>query len=157
MEEARLRGDEELYIQQAVVFVEDAIQYRSINHRVDSRSLRLYRCYYSNICQWGLGLTIAVVLLLAFVERPSSLSASSDPRHRFPPWQPPCGFTEAIEMTCLLIFILDLVTKIGGPLTYTRLNRTMPVLQVYFDVDQELQPHYRQKFNEWPDEFFEDR
>lgn len=100
-----------LYIQQAVVFIEDAIQYRSIDHRVDARSLRLYRWYYSRICQWGLGLTIAVVLLLAFVERPSSLSISSDPRHRSPPWQPPCGLTESIEMVCLIIFTLDLVVK----------------------------------------------
>uniref|UniRef100_A0A8D0ASV2 Two pore channel protein 2 n=1 Tax=Sander lucioperca TaxID=283035 RepID=A0A8D0ASV2_SANLU len=59
----------------------------------------------------GLGLTIAVVLLLAFVERPSSLSASSDPRHRSPPWEPPCGFTESIEMVCLVIFSLDLAVK----------------------------------------------
>ncbi|XP_038556941.1 two pore calcium channel protein 2 [Micropterus salmoides] len=103
--------DENLYIQQAVVFIEDAIQYRSINHRVDGSSLRLYRWYYSRICQWGLGLTIAVVLLLAFVERPSSLSVSSDPRHRSPPWNPPCGLTESIEMVCLLIFSLDLAVK----------------------------------------------
>ncbi|KAK9542513.1 hypothetical protein VZT92_000369 [Zoarces viviparus] len=102
---------EELYIQQAVVLIEDAIQYRSINHRVDARSLRLYRWYYSRICQWGLGLAIGVVLLLAFVERPSSLSISSDPRHRFPPWEPPCGFTESIEMFCLVIFSLDLAVK----------------------------------------------
>ncbi|XP_044046184.1 two pore calcium channel protein 2 isoform X2 [Siniperca chuatsi] len=103
--------DEDLFIQQAVVFIEDAIQYRSINHRVDASSLRLYRWYYSRICQRGLGLTIAAVLLLAFVERPSSLSVSSDPRHRSPPWQPPCGFTESIEMVCLIIFSLDLAVK----------------------------------------------
>ncbi|XP_078141100.1 two pore channel protein 2 [Centroberyx gerrardi] len=103
--------DEALYIQQAVVFIEDAIQYRSINHRVDARSLRLYRWYYSRICQWGLGLSIAVVLLLAFVERPSSLSVSSDPRHAAPPWQPPCGLTESIEMLCLIVFSLDLAVK----------------------------------------------
>uniref|UniRef100_UPI0037E99954 two pore channel protein 2 n=1 Tax=Semicossyphus pulcher TaxID=241346 RepID=UPI0037E99954 len=103
--------NEDLYIQQAVVFIEDAIQYRSINHRVDASSLRLYRWYYSRICQWALGLTIAVVLLLAFVERPSSLSISSDPRYRSPPWEPPCGFTESIEMVCLLIFTLDLAVK----------------------------------------------
>ncbi|XP_056134664.1 two pore channel protein 2 [Lampris incognitus] len=103
--------DEALYIQQAVVFIEDAIQYRSINHRVDTSSLRLYRWYYSKICQWGLGLTIAVVLMLAFVERPSSLSASSDPRYRAPPWEPPCGLTESIEMVCLVIFCLDLAVK----------------------------------------------
>ncbi|TMS12788.1 Two pore calcium channel protein 2 [Larimichthys crocea] len=103
--------DEDLYIQQAVVFIEDAIQYRSINHRVDASSLRLYRWYYSRICQWFLGLTIAVVLLLAFVERPSSLSISSDPRHRSPPWEPPCGLTESFEMLCLIIFSLDLAVK----------------------------------------------
>ncbi|XP_067350562.1 two pore channel protein 2 isoform X4 [Channa argus] len=104
-------GNEELYIHQAVVFIEDAIQYRSINHRVDASSLRLYRWYYSRICQWGLGLTITVLLLLAFVERPSSLSVSSDPRYRSPPWEPPCGFTESIEMVCLIIFSLDLGIK----------------------------------------------
>ncbi|XP_073320266.1 two pore channel protein 2 [Pagrus major] len=102
---------EDLYIQQAVVFIEDAIQYRSINHRVDASSLRMYRWYYSRICQWGLGLTIAMVLLLAFVERPSSLSISSDPRLRSPPWEPPCGLTESIEMVCLIIFSLDLAVK----------------------------------------------
>ncbi|KAK2853396.1 hypothetical protein Q5P01_006057 [Channa striata] len=104
-------GNEDLYIQQAVIFIEDAIQYRSINHRVDASSLRLYRWYYSRICQWGLGLTIAALLLLAFVERPSSLSASSDPRHRSPSWEPPCGFTESIEVVCLIIFSLDLTIK----------------------------------------------
>ncbi|XP_068170527.1 two pore channel protein 2 isoform X1 [Antennarius striatus] len=103
--------DDELYIQQAVVFIEDAIQYRSINHRVDARSLRLYRWYYSRICQWGLNLTIAVVLLLAFIERPSSMSISSDPRLRSPTWEPPCGFTETIEVVCIIIFCLDLTAK----------------------------------------------
>ncbi|KAM9861356.1 two pore channel protein 2 [Aulostomus maculatus] len=104
-------GDGDLYIQQAVVFIEDAQQYRSINHRVDARSLHLYRWYYSRICQWGLGLTIAVMLLLAFVERPSSLSVSSDPRYRSPPWEPLCGLTESIEIFCLLVFSLDLSVK----------------------------------------------
>ncbi|XP_063337249.1 two pore channel protein 2 [Pelmatolapia mariae] len=104
-------GDEELYIQQAVVFIEDAIKYRSINHRVDAGSLRLYRWYYSGIIQWGLGLTIAAVLLLAFVERPSSFSISSDPRHRSPAWQPPCGLTESIEMICLIILSVDVAVK----------------------------------------------
>ncbi|KAM4743585.1 two pore channel protein 2 isoform 2-T2 [Anableps anableps] len=103
--------DESLYIQQAVVFIEDAIHYRSINHRVDARSLRLYRWYYSRICQWILGSIIAVVLLLVFVERPSSLSISSDPHHRSVPWEPPCGATEIVEMLCLIIFCLDLAVK----------------------------------------------
>ncbi|KAK7912858.1 hypothetical protein WMY93_013069 [Mugilogobius chulae] len=83
-------GDDDLYIQQAVVFIEDAIQYRSINHRVDSWSLRLYRCYYSRVCQCTFNFTLAT-------------------QHYF--CHPPCGFTETIEMACLLIFTLDLATK----------------------------------------------
>ncbi|XP_062405531.1 two pore channel protein 2-like isoform X2 [Sardina pilchardus] len=101
----------DIYIQQAVIFLEDAIQYRSINHRVDSRSLRLYRWYYSRLCQWGLGTTIAVILGLAFFERPSSWSYTSDPRYRPPPWEPACGLTESIEMLCLCIFGLDFAVK----------------------------------------------
>ncbi|KAK5605034.1 Two pore calcium channel protein 2 [Crenichthys baileyi] len=58
-----------------------------------------------------LGTIIAVVLLLAFVERPSSLSISSDPHHRSVPWEPPCGATECVEMLCLLVFCLDLAVK----------------------------------------------
>ncbi|XP_043100639.1 two pore calcium channel protein 2 [Puntigrus tetrazona] len=104
-------ADAELYIQQAVVFIEDAIQYRSINHRVDSWSLWLYRWYYSKICQWGLGFTIAVVLGLAFIERPSSLTYTSDIRFKPKPWEPPCGLTEGIEMVCLCVFILDITVK----------------------------------------------
>ncbi|XP_036442423.1 two pore calcium channel protein 2 [Colossoma macropomum] len=103
--------DGDLYIQQAVVFIEDAIQYRSINHKVDSGSLRLYRWYYSRICQWGLGFTIAMILALAFVEKPSSISYTSDPRYRPTPWEPPCGLTETIEIVCLLIFIADVAVK----------------------------------------------
>uniref|UniRef100_A0A665U8M6 Ion transport domain-containing protein n=1 Tax=Echeneis naucrates TaxID=173247 RepID=A0A665U8M6_ECHNA len=90
-------------------FLQDS--YRSINHRVDARSLCLYRWYYSRTCQWSLGLTITVVLLLAFVERPTSLSVSSDPRYRTLTWEPPCGVTESIEMVCLIIFCLDLAVK----------------------------------------------
>uniref|UniRef100_A0A3P9J8Z3 Two pore segment channel 2 n=1 Tax=Oryzias latipes TaxID=8090 RepID=A0A3P9J8Z3_ORYLA len=71
----------------------------------------MYRCYYSRLCQWVLAATITVVLLLAFVERPSSLSKTSDLRHRSEPWNPPCGLTESIEMVCLIIFCLDLGMK----------------------------------------------
>lgn len=66
-----------------------------------------------------LGLTIAVVLLLAFVERPSSLSLSSDPRRRSTRLNPPCGATEGVELVCLLIFCLDLAVKVGLLLLWT--------------------------------------
>lgn len=60
-----------------------------------------------------LGLMIAVLLLLAFVERPSSLSTSSDPRLRSTHLNPPCGATESVELLCLIIFCLDLAVKVN--------------------------------------------
>uniref|UniRef100_A0A8C3UW14 Ion transport domain-containing protein n=1 Tax=Catharus ustulatus TaxID=91951 RepID=A0A8C3UW14_CATUS len=99
------------YINQAIVFIEDAIQYRSINHRVDSKSLWLYRWYYSRTCQWILSLTITVILALAFIEEPSSLTVTSDVRYRLPAWNPPCGLTESIELLCFLVFMVDVSVK----------------------------------------------
>uniref|UniRef100_A0A8C0UGN9 Two pore segment channel 2 n=1 Tax=Cyanistes caeruleus TaxID=156563 RepID=A0A8C0UGN9_CYACU len=96
---------------QAIVFIEDAIQYRSINHRVDSKSLWLYRWYYSRTCQWILSLTITVILALAFIEEPSSLTVTSDVRYRLPAWNPPCGLTESIELLCFLVFVVDVSVK----------------------------------------------
>ncbi|XP_014812972.1 PREDICTED: two pore calcium channel protein 2-like [Calidris pugnax] len=104
-------ADNDLYINQAIVFIEDAIQYRSINHRVDSKSLWLYRWYYSRTCQWILSLTITVILALAFIEKPSSLTLTSDVRYRLPAWNPPCGLTESIEMLCFLVFMVDVSVK----------------------------------------------
>uniref|UniRef100_A0A672ZB80 Ion transport domain-containing protein n=1 Tax=Sphaeramia orbicularis TaxID=375764 RepID=A0A672ZB80_9TELE len=99
--------DEDVYIQQAVVFIEDAIQVPHpspyINDLINLKPQIK-----------GLGLTIAVVLLLAFVERPSSLSMSSDPRRHSPSWEPPCGLTESIEAVCLLVFTLDLASYLIG-------------------------------------------
>ncbi|XP_068004497.1 two pore channel protein 2 isoform X2 [Melanerpes formicivorus] len=103
--------DNDLYINQAIVFIEDAIQYRSINHRVDCRSLGLYRWYYSRTCQWILSLTITVILALAFIEKPSSLTVTSDVRYRLPAWDPPCGLTESVELLCLLVFVVDVSVK----------------------------------------------
>ncbi|XP_042332114.1 two pore calcium channel protein 2 isoform X3 [Sceloporus undulatus] len=103
--------DHELCFNQAVVFIEDAIQYRSINHRVDSNSLWLYRWYYSEVCQWILIAIITLILALAFLETPSSLTATSDVRHRSRAWEPPCGLTESIELLCFLVFIVDVSVK----------------------------------------------
>nr|XP_012613127.1 two pore calcium channel protein 2 isoform X2 [Microcebus murinus] len=100
-----------LRIDQAVVFIEDAIKYRSINHRVDARSLWLYRWYYSDLCQGTLNFAIYLILSLAFIETPSSLSRTADVRYRSPPWEPPCGLTESVEVLCLLVFVADLSTK----------------------------------------------
>ncbi|XP_074257902.1 two pore channel protein 2 isoform X1 [Saimiri boliviensis] len=101
----------DLCIDQAVVFIEDAIQYRSINHRMDASSLWLYRRYYSNACQRTLSFTIFLILFLAFVETPSSLTRTADVRYRSAPWELPCGLTESIEVLCLLVFVADLSVK----------------------------------------------
>ncbi|XP_061058193.1 two pore channel protein 2 isoform X2 [Eubalaena glacialis] len=101
----------DLCLDQAVVFIEDAIQYRSINHRVDARSLWLYRWYYSSMSQWILSFTIFLILALAFIETPSSLTSTSDVRYRPAPWEPPCGLTEGVEALCLLVFAADVSVK----------------------------------------------
>uniref|UniRef100_G1NSI7 Two pore segment channel 2 n=1 Tax=Myotis lucifugus TaxID=59463 RepID=G1NSI7_MYOLU len=108
----------DLCFEQAVIFIEDAIQYRSINHRMDTRSMWLYRWYYSDTCQWILGFIIFLILFLAFIETPSSFTSTSDVRYRSKPWNPPCGLTESIEVLCLLGFATDLSVKsylVGWP------------------------------------------
>lgn len=79
-----------------------------------SRPVNVIQALFSTVSSFlrCLGLTIAVVLLLAFVERPSSLSRSSDPRRRSTHLNPPCGATEAVELLCLFIFCLDLAVKV---------------------------------------------
>lgn len=81
----------------------------------------------------GLGLAIALVLLLAFIERPSSLSSSSDPRYRSLSWEPPCGLTEGIEMVCLAMFSLDLAVKVNTRPTWETLtwSQTFCFLHIY--------------------------
>ncbi|KAL0968777.1 hypothetical protein UPYG_G00271660 [Umbra pygmaea] len=103
-------GHDDLILQ-AVVLIEDAIHYRSVNHRMDRRSIKLYRWYYSRLYQWGLNVGIFIILALAFIEKPSSLSVTSDLRFKHTLWEPPCGLTEVVEVTCLLIFTLDLMLK----------------------------------------------
>ncbi|XP_070581393.1 two pore channel protein 2-like [Ptychodera flava] len=100
-------------IKQAVVFLEDAINYRSIKHKIDSKSLRLYQWYYSIPVQWCIYVTITVILILAFFEEPSSITTgfTSDPRYRGDRLDPPCALTESIEVLCLSIFLTDVFIK----------------------------------------------
>uniref|UniRef100_A0A8C6RA18 Two pore channel protein 2 n=1 Tax=Nannospalax galili TaxID=1026970 RepID=A0A8C6RA18_NANGA len=102
---------QDLCIDQAVIFTEDAVKYRSIYHRMDAGSLWLYHWYYSNTCQRMLGFTIFLILALAFIETPSSFTSTADVRYRSVPWQPPCGLTETVEAFCLLVFLVDLFMK----------------------------------------------
>lgn len=104
----------ETTIFQSAVFIEDGLRYRSIHHRIDPTSLKIYRIYYSKIVRCLLGFVIFVNLMLAFFEYPTSLSLSADKRYRRMTWhapEPPCGVTESIELTCLVLFLLDCVVK----------------------------------------------
>ena len=65
---------------QGVVFLEDAIHYRSIHHKANTFCLKLYRWYYSAPIRCAVVMATFLILILAFVEEPSSLSWSSDPR-----------------------------------------------------------------------------
>lgn len=61
-----------------------------------------------------LSFTIFLILALAFIETPSSLTSTSDVRYRPAPWEPPCGLTEGVEALCLLVFAADVSVKVRG-------------------------------------------
>ena len=70
-------GREERAMLQATVFVEDALEHRSIHHKIDTKSIIRYRLYHSKPVRWLLRVTISLLLALAFFESPSSLTISS--------------------------------------------------------------------------------
>lgn len=101
---------EDKVISQSAVFIEDGIYHRTIDHKTDSASLKIYHYYYSRPMRWLVGLVIFINLMLSFFEYPSSITLSSDYRFREITWhfkQPRCHTTEIVEMICLLVFVLD--------------------------------------------------
>ena len=105
--------EQETAIFQASVFIDDALHYRSIHHRIDPKSLYLYRIYHSLPVQIFLNAVVVIVLVLAFFEYPTSLSLSSDFRYRNRNLTsgPPCGVTESVEIICLLVFLLNWIVQ----------------------------------------------
>ena len=104
----------ETAIFQSAVFIEDGIYHRSIHHKIDPISLKVYRIYYSRPVRWLLGFIIFINLMLSFFEYPTSMSLSSDYRFRDVTWhlpEPGCGITEGIEIVCLLVFLADCYAK----------------------------------------------
>ncbi|CAH8631763.1 unnamed protein product [Schistosoma mattheei] len=106
--------DENLALKQARVLIEDAENYRSINHKLDKHSLIMYELSH------GLRLTIlhraslVILFLLPFFEWPSSLTMSSDIRLKLKPPNLPCGVTEGIEFLCLLIISIQSILLSGA-------------------------------------------
>ena len=108
------RDEDEFAVKQAKVFLDDAIKYRSIQHGIDPIALKLYRVYYSRPMKWGYGVLLAIIMLLAFFEYPSSLSLTSDTR-AYPDQSrlnPPCGLTESIELVCFAFFSADILLQL---------------------------------------------
>ncbi|KAL4232888.1 Two pore calcium channel protein 2 [Mactra antiquata] len=102
---------DDLCLMQAQVFLEDAALYRTIDHKVDMKSLKLYQFYHSKPFAWLRTGVIFILHILAFFEFPSSLSWTSDIRRQDERIQLPCGVTEGIELMCLLFLLLDVVLK----------------------------------------------
>lgn len=100
-----------LALLQAQVFLEDAVKYRSVNHKVDYRSLVLYRFYHSFPISLLRYFVITLLHVLAFFEFPSSLSWSSEIQSRGERIHFPCGVTESVEVICLLLLIADAYIK----------------------------------------------
>ena len=91
------------------------LQFRSIHHKLDVISLRIYRFYHSFPTQLALGTVIATLHLLAIFEHPSSLTWTSDIR-RASRVAVPCWVTQVVEILCLLLLLLDVTCKVRAVL-----------------------------------------
>ncbi|KAL8606785.1 hypothetical protein ACOMHN_049614 [Nucella lapillus] len=107
MENAQFSGISGTAMIQAVVFIEDAYKYQSINHKVDEDCLRLYRRYHSTVVHVFRWVVIFTLHILAFFEGPSSLTWTSDIRYHGNRLQSPCWLIESIELVCILVLALD--------------------------------------------------
>uniref|UniRef100_H2YUA3 Ion transport domain-containing protein n=1 Tax=Ciona savignyi TaxID=51511 RepID=H2YUA3_CIOSA len=96
---------------QATVFIEDALEYRSIHHKTNDFALKLYQWSHSAPAVNLVNVTAFLLLFLAFVEEPSSLVWSSDPRRQYKRVILPPGYTEGVELVCLLILAVDSIVQ----------------------------------------------
>ena len=74
----------------------------------------MYSLYNSWPVKLVRNLAISIILILPFFEFPNSISATSDPRfkhHYFRMPEPRCGTTEAVEIVCLFIFLIDWIIR----------------------------------------------
>ncbi|KAH3739616.1 hypothetical protein DPMN_046270, partial [Dreissena polymorpha] len=126
--DAEQASNDELHLLQAQVFIEDAAMYRSVDHKVDRRSLVLYRFYHSKLFSLLKIGVITLLHILAFFEFPSSLTWTSDIRTRGERAALPCGVTETIEILCLVFLVCDVILKyrIYGAY-YLKVNRWLLV------------------------------
>ncbi|XP_002122201.2 LOW QUALITY PROTEIN: two pore channel protein 2 [Ciona intestinalis] len=96
---------------QASVFLEDALEYRSVHHKTNDFALKLYQWSHSAPAVYLVNVTTFLLLMLAFVEEPSSLIWSSDPRRGYTRVVLPPGYTEGVELVCLVILCIDTIVQ----------------------------------------------
>ncbi|XP_063403420.1 two pore channel protein 2-like isoform X1 [Mytilus trossulus] len=111
IQEISINEDNDIDLLCAVVFIEDAAKYRDISHKLDKNTLLWYRWYHSQPVRVSFYFVVFVLHILAFFEYPSSLTWTSDIRHRGSRIAVPCGVTEGIEMICFLLIAADLILK----------------------------------------------
>ncbi|CAL1534837.1 unnamed protein product [Lymnaea stagnalis] len=102
----RIILDEEVLLQ-AVVLIEDAYSYRTINHRLGANYLHVYRKYQSFPVVVFRITVILLLHLLAFIEDPSSLTKTSDLRTQGTRGSVPCWVTQCLELICLSLLLID--------------------------------------------------
>ena len=103
----------EQHLIQAIVLLEDAYSFRSIEHKLFPLDvLKLYRFYWSKWIQRLLTLIVSCQLLLIFIQYPSSLSRTSDLRQQPTRLTLPCSIQIIIEFLCLIIFYIDVTIRV---------------------------------------------
>ncbi|CAF4522799.1 unnamed protein product [Rotaria socialis] len=97
----------------ATVFLEDAVNYQSIVHKVSNLYLLVYRWFSCSLIQNLHRIALTINLCLAFFERPSSFSITSDVRDRPARIVFPYVLLMIIEGLTLIWFFVYICTKIA--------------------------------------------
>ena len=99
---------------QAVILLEDGLAYREIHHVLHVRDLRWYRMYKRRILQNFFNAVISLLLLIIFVEKPSSFSYSSDPASKFSKPSIELSLNQGLgfELFFLIIIFIDFLLNI---------------------------------------------
>ncbi|CAF0799248.1 unnamed protein product [Rotaria sp. Silwood1] len=97
----------------AIVFLEDAINYQSIVHKVTKNYLLVYRWFSSSLVKKLHRIALTINLCLALFERPSSFSITSDVRDKPNRIVFPYSLLMTIEGLTLIWFLVYICTKIA--------------------------------------------
>lgn len=96
----------------AIIYLDDAINFRTEKLEFDTFSLVIYRIYYSTFFRALLYLCSFALMILPFIEQPTSLSWSSDILQTIHIYELPYGFSKGIEIICFFVFSIDLACRV---------------------------------------------